>query len=255
MWETTFPRNSHAGLGRPFYEPNMLVSMLASSSSPYPIRRGYFSEMLFPTWSPLYVGWSMCEIRFCVGQKNHKIHIAHPTDSVRSVGQCAILSFVFLGHKITRWVSYISTVPGRLVDVRDSVLHFLAKKITRCISHISPIQFGRLVDVRDSVFCFLARKILVPKRRVWKAEQKFRTLFSKHFSIVMRPNWVLTYLKVLWKNGPKRLFGLTKSSFGDHKNHKMHLSGEQKSRTFSPRHCGEQKSRTFAPRTKRAWKT
>jgi hypothetical protein len=27
MWETTFPRNSHAGLGRRFYEPNILTSM------------------------------------------------------------------------------------------------------------------------------------------------------------------------------------------------------------------------------------
>ena len=28
MWETTFPRNSHAGLGKPVYEPSTLVSML-----------------------------------------------------------------------------------------------------------------------------------------------------------------------------------------------------------------------------------
>jgi len=27
MWETTFPRNIHAGLGRPFYEQNILTSM------------------------------------------------------------------------------------------------------------------------------------------------------------------------------------------------------------------------------------
>ena len=27
MWETTFARNSHAGLGRPFYERNILTSM------------------------------------------------------------------------------------------------------------------------------------------------------------------------------------------------------------------------------------
>jgi hypothetical protein len=27
MWETTFPRNSHAGLGKPLYEPDILVSM------------------------------------------------------------------------------------------------------------------------------------------------------------------------------------------------------------------------------------
>ncbi len=27
MWETAFPRNSHAGLGKPLYEPNILMSM------------------------------------------------------------------------------------------------------------------------------------------------------------------------------------------------------------------------------------
>ena len=28
MWETTFARNSHAGFGKPFYEPNILPSMV-----------------------------------------------------------------------------------------------------------------------------------------------------------------------------------------------------------------------------------
>ena len=51
MWETTFPRNSHAGLGKPTNENNILPSMHETSLSPCPIRRGYFSEMLFPTWS------------------------------------------------------------------------------------------------------------------------------------------------------------------------------------------------------------
>ena len=31
MWETTFARNRHAGLGRPVYEPNILTSILACS--------------------------------------------------------------------------------------------------------------------------------------------------------------------------------------------------------------------------------
>ncbi len=31
MWETAFARNSHAGLGRPVYEPNICVSMGRSS--------------------------------------------------------------------------------------------------------------------------------------------------------------------------------------------------------------------------------
>ncbi len=30
MWETTFPRNRQAGLGRPFYEPNILLSRSTS---------------------------------------------------------------------------------------------------------------------------------------------------------------------------------------------------------------------------------
>ena len=47
MWETTFPRNSHAGLGKPINEENILPSMHETSLSPCPIRRGYFSEMLF----------------------------------------------------------------------------------------------------------------------------------------------------------------------------------------------------------------
>ena len=50
MWETTFPRNSHAGLGKPINEDDILPSMHETSFSPCPIRRGYFSEMLFPTW-------------------------------------------------------------------------------------------------------------------------------------------------------------------------------------------------------------
>ena len=31
MWETTFARNSHAGLGRPVYEPSILASMVKAS--------------------------------------------------------------------------------------------------------------------------------------------------------------------------------------------------------------------------------
>jgi hypothetical protein len=50
MWETTFARNSHAGLGRPVYEPNTCVSMVKSSFGEHTIGRGYFSQMLFSTW-------------------------------------------------------------------------------------------------------------------------------------------------------------------------------------------------------------
>ena len=50
MWETTSPRNTHAGLGKTTNEDNILPSMHETSLSHCPIRRGYFSEMLFPTW-------------------------------------------------------------------------------------------------------------------------------------------------------------------------------------------------------------
>ena len=42
-----------------------------------------------------------------LGQKNHKMHIAH-LDRFGSVGRCARFGFVFLGQKITRCISHIS---------------------------------------------------------------------------------------------------------------------------------------------------
>jgi len=50
MWETTFPRNSHAGLGRDFTEIHPYSEVCSVRKMAYQIRRGYFSEMLFPTW-------------------------------------------------------------------------------------------------------------------------------------------------------------------------------------------------------------
>ena len=36
MWETTCARNSHAGLGRPFYERNILTGMQSFRKAPTP---------------------------------------------------------------------------------------------------------------------------------------------------------------------------------------------------------------------------
>ncbi len=47
---------------------------------------------------PIPFGWSMCDIRFCVSWKNHKMHFVHP-DRCISVGRCAICGFVFIGQK------------------------------------------------------------------------------------------------------------------------------------------------------------
>jgi hypothetical protein len=52
---------------------------------------------------------------------------------------------------------------------------------------------------------------------VGNSEQKVGTVFSKHFSMVPRPNIVLTPLKVPRKDTPDLLFYLPKSSFGGHK--------------------------------------
>jgi hypothetical protein len=56
---------------------------------------------------------------------------------------------------------------------------------------------------------------------VWglpEPEQTLRTMFSKHFSIVICPNGV-TYLKSALKTRSETLFALPKSSFGGHKMH------------------------------------
>jgi len=36
MWETTFPRLTHAGLGKPINEDNILLSMHDASLGPFP---------------------------------------------------------------------------------------------------------------------------------------------------------------------------------------------------------------------------
>ena len=50
MWETTFPRNSHAGLDKDFTKMRAYSSVCLVRELAYPIRRGYFAEMLFPLW-------------------------------------------------------------------------------------------------------------------------------------------------------------------------------------------------------------
>jgi len=47
------------------------------------------------------------------------------------------LVLYFLARKITRRISHISTESVQLLDVRYSVLYFLARKITRFMSHFS----------------------------------------------------------------------------------------------------------------------
>ena len=54
---------------------------------------------------------------------------------------------------------------------------------------------------------------MLPKRRFWKDEQKMKCGFSKHFSTVRGPNWVLTSLKSARKSVFHLLFILPKSSF------------------------------------------
>jgi len=55
---------------------------------------------------------------------------------------------------------------------------------------------------------------MLPKRRFWKEEQKMKSGFSKHFSTVRGPNWVLTPLESTRKSGFHLLFILPTSSFG-----------------------------------------
>ncbi len=53
-----------------------------------------------------------------------------------------------------------------------------------------------------TIFC---NNFTPPKRRFWKSEQTFRTIFSKHFSMVSRPNEVLTYVKSALKTSRRQL--------------------------------------------------
>ena len=55
---------------------------------------------------------------------------------------------------------------------------------------------------------------LVPKRRVWKAEQTFQSSFSKHFSTFSGPNYGLSPLKSASKRNSERFVRLPNSSFG-----------------------------------------
>jgi len=68
---------------------------------------------------------------------------------LRSVGRCAMFGFVLLGQRNHKMhIAHIDRL--RLVDVRCSVLYFLAREITRCRSHISTDSGWSMCDV---LFC------------------------------------------------------------------------------------------------------
>jgi hypothetical protein len=69
-----------------------------------------------------------------LGQKNHKMHIAH-LDRFRSVGRCAISHFcISWPDKLQDAYRTFRSIPFGWL--RYPLLYFLARKITRCISHI-----------------------------------------------------------------------------------------------------------------------
>jgi hypothetical protein len=61
-----------------------------------------------------------------------------------------------------------------------------AKNDKICLQNVFPTYFSTVPNLRLGSIKF---------RRFWKAEQTFRTVLSKHFSIFIRQNWVLTYVK------------------------------------------------------------
>ena len=65
--ETTFPRNSHAGLGRSFYERYILTSMKQVRKVPTQSGVAISRKCCFPHGSrPTRFDWSMCDIRVCI---------------------------------------------------------------------------------------------------------------------------------------------------------------------------------------------
>ena len=64
MWETTFARLTHTGLGKPINEYSMPPSMQDTSSSHRPIRSGYVSQMLFPHMDQCITHVCLCVVCF-----------------------------------------------------------------------------------------------------------------------------------------------------------------------------------------------
>ena len=73
------------------------------------------------------------------------------------------------------------------------------------------VNLGSFIRTSHATICCT---FMTPKRRFWKEEQKMTCGFSKNFSTVRGPNWVLTPLKSARKSACHLLFLLPKSSFG-----------------------------------------
>jgi len=132
MWETTFPRNSHAGLGRPFYEQNILTSMKHVRKVPTQSGVAISRKCCFPHGHrPTEPHQSMCDITSCdfFWPRNTKPNIAHrPTERHRSM--CDIAFCDFYGQEKQNRLSHIDQPNG---IGRCAILHFvifLAKKYT-----------------------------------------------------------------------------------------------------------------------------
>jgi len=77
----------------------------------------------------------------------------------------------------------------------DTSWHLLRIRMCRKRRSSSHHQCSGWPATHDSTVLGHA-KVMLPKRRVWKEEQKRKCGFRrKHFSMVHRPNWVLTPLK------------------------------------------------------------
>ena len=99
---------------------------------------------------------------------------------------------------------------------------FLPKSLLLLLSSFLIYDFHATFDrgLKVRLFCSpqcLWVKFIPTKRRFWKEEQKMKSGFSKHFSTVRGPNWVLTPLESTRKSGFHLLFLLPTSSFGEHK--------------------------------------
>jgi len=117
--------------------------------------------------------------------------------------------------ELTEWCCHygVCGVKERACEPFKTVRNVLFQRV------LAQIDYSRPWNVPDILFgltksSFGANKFMLPKRRFWKAEQTFQSVFSKHFSTFRSPNPVLTPLKMLRKDTLKRLFGLPKSSFG-----------------------------------------
>jgi len=86
------------------------------------------------------------------------------------------------------------------------------------ITMLSCCEFDNTLPCFDNTSpCYHVVSLWSPNEDFGRPNKRFGPCFQSTFHIREYSIWATDHWKVLWKHGPKRLFGLPKSSFGDHR--------------------------------------